>query len=416
MVSIRNLIVLILAVALSVSSAVQAAEKKSKSEAVSRQTYKSLEKAQKLLVDGKNQQALTKLQALYAKIDKSTMDEAVVSQMLGYAAMGTNDYARAITYFKKSLNLGLMPEKTNHNMRYMLAQLLGSKKQYKEAIQYASKWYSDEPQIKSSQHMFMANLYLQSKQYKKAIPFVNKAIAAEKKPKESWYQLLVGSYYELKQYDKAAVVLKKMIGNWPGKKAYWEQLAGIYLKLDKESDSLALLELAWRKGVLEKESSIKTLVQYAIGYGIPERAARILDTAIKQKKLTGNIKNLQVLARAWTRAKEVNKAISSYQNLVKVSGSGKHMTQLARLYIEQEDWPNAQKWLQSAVSKPGVDQGKTYLLLGITQVQANQLDDAKQTLRKAAAFGKTKRQANTWINYAKQKQQSQNRMAKAETT
>jgi hypothetical protein len=415
MMKIRKTILIILASGFFLQGTLYAEEGKSKTEVMTQSTHKSVIKIKEMMTKGDNKKALMQLETLYSTIEKETMDEAIVAQMIGYAAMDTNDYKRSIASFQKTVSLNLLPATANNNMRYMIAQMLANQNQYKEAIPYAEEWYKDAGNTKPMQNIFMANMYVQAKQYKQAIPYINKAIDAEKTPNESWYQMLLGCHYELNEYSQAAIVLNNMIGIWVNKKSYWEQLAGVYLKLGRDAESLALLELAWRSGILEQESSIKNLIQFAINYGVPERAARLLDQAVKENKLKKDVKSLEVLAGAWTRAKETDQSIKSYQNLIAVSGSGAHMMQLARLYIEKEDWPNAEKTLQQSLQKEGVDQSKAYLLLGIAYIKDNKLDQGKETLRKAAAFEKMKSQANAWINYANQKQQSQNTLAQAET-
>lgn len=384
-----------------------------KQTSLTQSTYKSLEKIQKLIGENSNQQAITELTALYGKIEKDTMDEAVVAQTFAYAEMNLSNYPKAITHFKKSIELGLLPESTDINIRYMLAQLYSSEGNFKDALIYAESWYKSLKEVKASEEIFMANLYVQSKQFKPAIPYIEKAIAKETKPNESWYQLLVASHYELKQYTQAATVLKEMIGRWPDKKTYWEQLASIYLTLNKEADALAILDLAWRHGILEKETSVKTLVQFAISFGIPDRGARILERAIKEEKVASNEQTLEVLCSAWSLAKEFDKAIASYQQLVAISRDGKPMVRLAHLYIEKEDWGNAQSTLQKAIDVGLDDKSDAYLLLGIAYVKDEKIDEGKEALRKAAAYPKTKGQAEVWINFANQKLQSLNRIARA---
>jgi tetratricopeptide (TPR) repeat protein len=396
-------------------SAASYAAEKDKTASMTQSTYKSLQKIQKLMGEDQNQQAITDLKTLYDKVEKETMDEAVVAQTFAYAELSLSDYPKAILYFKKSIELGLLPEKTDLQIRYMLAQLYASEGQYKKALVYAAKWYDSLEQVKSSNAIFMANIYAQSKQYKQAIPYVKKAISLDKSPKESWFQLLVSSQYQIKQYTQAASTLQKMIARWPNKKAYWEQLASTYLTLDRDKDVFATLQLAWRQGILDKESSVKTLIQYAMSSGVPERGARILETAIKKGQIEENEKNLAVLCSAWTQAKEFDNAIASYQRLIPISSDGEPMVRLAHLYIEKEQWDNAQDVLKKGIEKGVKKKEKAYLLLGIAYVKDDSFDAGKSALRKAAAYPKVKRQAEVWINFANQKIQARNRLAKAKS-
>lgn len=401
--NIRKLLLLLLLIS---SVSVNVCYGKGKS--MSRSTYSSLQDIQKLLTDEKFANAVTELNKLYGEIDKDTMDEAVVLQTLGYAEMGLSQYPKAITHLKKSVDLAMLPESAELNTRYLVAQLLASQGKYREALDYASIWYSKLKKVKPTHRIFMANLYAQLKQFKYAIELARKAIDESDKPRESWFQLLVASYFETRQYDKTAGALKEVLALWPDKKAYWEQLASINMMMDRDSETLAVLQLAWMQGLLDKEASIKTLVQFAISQGIPERAARILDSAIRDKKIEANEKNLEVLSTAWSASRETDKAINSLLELAKVSSDGKPLVKLARLYLDKEQWGKAQDVLQQAIDKGLKDESQAWLLLGIAYVQGDKFDQAKKALKRARAFTKIEKQASAWLKYTDQKLQNRN--------
>ena len=116
--------------------------------------------------------------------------------------------------------------------------------------------------------MFMANIYAQTKRFKEAIPYAERAIEASEQPSESWYQLVTSANFEIEDFPQAGRWLRRLIERWPEKSSYWEQLASIYVMMGNEALALSTLRLAWSEGVLEREASIKSMVQLAAARGI----------------------------------------------------------------------------------------------------------------------------------------------------
>ena len=98
----------------------------------------------------------------------------------------------------------------------------------------------------------------------RSIPYAVKAISLAEKPKATWFQLLAANHYELKQYSDAAQALISMTTIWPNKPSYWEQLAGVYMVMEKPQLALASLKIAFHSQILDKESSLRSLVQLAL--------------------------------------------------------------------------------------------------------------------------------------------------------
>src|SRR5690606_23677005 len=147
---------------------------------------------------------------------------------------------------------------------YMVAQLYAALEKFDEALVFAEDWFKTIEAPTPDQAIFMANIFAQTGKYQQAIPYVKQAIAtgasSGKEPRESWYQLYIACSFELKAYAQEAEALQPAIKTWPQKPAYWEQLASVYVMQGKELKGLASLQLAWKLGILEKESSIRSMV------------------------------------------------------------------------------------------------------------------------------------------------------------
>ena len=367
---------------------------------VTSKTYKKLTEAQEQMAEENITEAISTLEELKDEVKPDSLDLALTLQMLGYAAMANENFGEAIVHLKQSLLLNKLPEKVKYNVGYMVAQLHSAQGEFVQAIDFAAEWFDTLEQPTPAQMMFMANIYAQTKNYKQSIPFARSAISESATPKESWFQLLIAAHYELEDFKSAASALQKIIGYWPGNSSYWEQLASVYVMLEDESRALATLRLAWMSGVLEREESIKSMVQLAFARGIPEHAAKLLNLGFDKELLPREPVYVRMLANAWLSAREAGTAIDTFKELAELEEKGEPLLRAANLYIEQGDWNMAEKSLENAINKGLEEPGKAWLLLGIAHAEQENFKQCFASLRKARSFEDTKRQATKWITYA----------------
>ena len=367
---------------------------------VSSKTYKELTSIQEMISANQTDQAFTALKTLHGEVEKDSLDEALVLQMLGYTEMGRNNYQQAIDHLKRSLALNRLPENVKYNVGYMVAQLYAAQEKYDEALVFAEEWFKTLEAPTPDQAIFMANIFAQTGKYKQAIPYAKQAIESGKEPRESWYQLLIACNFELKDYPQAAEALKGALIKWPEKADYWEQLASVYVLMDNEIKGLATLQLAWKAGVLEKENSIRSMVQLAVTHGIPEHGARLLDAALQKDALPRDKTYIDLLANAWLAARENTPAITAFEELAQLTKEGDPYLRIANIYIEKAEWKKAEAALRKALDMKLEEPGKAWLILGIAMTEQTRFDQGMDAFKKARAFAYTEKQASSWLKYA----------------
>ena len=248
--------------------------------------------------------------------------------------------------------------------------------------------------------MFMANIYAQTKRFRDAIPYAEKAIEASEQPSESWYQLITSANFEIEDFPQAGKWLRKLVERWPEKGSYWEQLASIYVMMEDEAMALSTLRLAWSEGVLDREASIKSMVQLAAARGIPDHAARMIESGFEQGLLPRDETFVRLLANAWVSAKENKLAIGAFRRLAEIAKNGEPLVRVANLYLEMGQWQQAEQALEKAIDLGLDDAGCAYLLLGIVLAEQDNYKESFVALRRARSFEKTQRQAAKWLSYA----------------
>ena len=200
---------------------------------------------------------------------------------------------------------------------------------------------------------------------------------------------------------KAGVrLLPNMIERFPKTKTYWKQLASLQLHLKQFKKGTASMEIAWQQGLLEKPTEILRLVQLLILNDYPDKAARVLHSELQNKKVENTAKNWQLLGDAWLMARDNNKAIESYLTAGKLTPEhGNIEEQAARLYMDQEQWQQAQQALKAAINKGNLKHsGNCHLLLGMVYMELGETEPAKSSFLEALNDKRSAKAAQQWLN------------------
>lgn len=368
-------------------------------DSVTSKTYEKLTEIQEQIGANELDPAYAGLVELLGNVKEGSIDEALTLQTIGYVEMGRENFPEAIDYLKRSLATEKLPQNVVYNVGYMVAQLHAALNQYDEALIFAEGWFTQLEAPTSAQFIFMANIYAQTKRYAESVPYALKAIENSDEPKENWYQLLTASYFELNRMKEAADTLQVMVNNWPEKASYWEQLASVLVILEDEASALAVLKIAFNEELLEKETTVKSLVQLAIARGIPEQGARFIEEGFNRGVLPEDPDYLKMLAMSLARAKERPAAIEAYKRLAIKEESNESWIDISNLYVEMGEWDEAENALLRALKGDLKSPGKAWLLLGIAQAEQQKFEDARTSLQKSIAFEETEKPATQWLNY-----------------
>ncbi|MEE4661339.1 MAG: tetratricopeptide repeat protein [Halieaceae bacterium] len=371
---------------------------------VTTSTYKELTEIQELMSNDGMDEAFTRLKTLLTEVEEDSLDLALTLQTIGYVEMSRENFPEAIKYLKQSLATERLPQNVVYNVGYMVAQLHAALGQFEEALTFAEGWFKQVEEPKPSQTIFMANIYAQVKRYAESAPYAEQAIAASlaagEEPRESWYQLLTADYFELKRYPEATQTLLAMVDRWPEKGSYWEQLASVYMVQDMPPKALATLKIAFDTGVLDKENTIRSMIQLCVLQGIPEHGGRLLQQAMEMELVPVEDIYLEMLAQSWIAAREYDRAVQAYEELAKRTEKGDPWMKIANIYVDATDWKPAERAAIKALDSELEEPGKAWLILGIARVEQGKFEEGRTALRKARAFSKTERSAAGWLNYA----------------
>ncbi|GAW86923.1 conserved hypothetical protein [Bathymodiolus platifrons methanotrophic gill symbiont] len=387
------------------SPSLSAAEK---STAISPWLYKQLSKAEGFIGKQAYPQARQKLQKILPDLDKNSYEQAITLRTLASVYALENQYKKAAKLLEQALATGALTEQQQQEALLNLGQLYMATEQYQKAVDKLAPWLKQHPETKNTQvRVLLANAYAQLKQYRKAIPYIEYVIKHSKRPKESWLQLNLALYYELENYSVAAGVLRRLITQYPNKKNYWQQLASIYQQLQQHRNALTIKHLAYKKGFIGSESDILQLFNLFLYNNQPYQAALLLSKELDIQNVKQTSTNWELLANAWTNAREYKHAINALEKASTLHEKGDLYLQLGRIHVEQELWQAAITAINEALKKGSLKHtGEAYILLGMSYYESGHLKPAQKAFNNAQRHPKTKKSAGQWLNYIETERRS----------
>lgn len=341
-------------------------------------------------------------------------EKATIYELRGSVKSQLEDYRGAQRDFQVALDTNELPPARQNQLRFFISQLNFALQDYQAAIRGLNDWINTArtcgQTVDSNAYYLLAAAYAQIEppNYRAARDPAEKAVAASSEPKKSYYALLNLIYSELNLSKQRMALLEKMINFWPSERSYWAQLSGAYSQAGRDKDAFAVLEVAYRAGLINKDTQILTLVQYYSFFDNPYRGAKLLEREMNAGVVKRNVKNLKLLSQLWSQAREHKKAIPVLQAAAKQSGDGELYYRLGQVLLADEDYREAERALTSALNKGGMDNKKTgdaWLLLGTARFSQAGPDDSDTLKRARAAFVNAQRysdsrsQASKWVEY-----------------
>lgn len=372
-----------------------------KSTTISPWAYKQLNKAEQLIAKQEYAKARTRLEKVLAEVKKNSYAQAIALRSLGAVYALENKHQKATSLLEQALATQALNAEQQQEALLNLGQLYMAIEHYKNAVAILEPWLVKQPDTTNTQvRVLLANAYAQLKQYRKALPYIEHVIKHAKKPKASWLQLNLALYYELENYPQAAIVLRRLISLYPDNKDYWQQLTSIYQQLQQYERALTINNLAYNKGFLASEPEIIQLFNLFLYNKQPYQAASLLARELDAGRVKSTAKNWELLASAWTTAREYTHAINALEQASTLHDKGDLYLQLGRIHVEQEKWQDAVVAIKKALKKGGLKQTEeAYILLGISYFESGQLKSARSAFDNAMKYAKTRKSAQQWLKF-----------------
>lgn len=367
---------------------------------VSPKVFERLSKAQEALNNKEYAKALKELKVIERRMKPNDHESALVFQTRGYVFAGKENYKAAAKEMEKAWKKNALPEQTQVTLLYNIGQIQMAAEDYKGASATFDKWLKVAEKPSAQALYTVAASKYQTKDYRGAIKNCKAAIASSKKPKDSWYQLMLSSYFTLKQFRPAIGIQTILVERHPDKRTGWMQLVGLYSQVNDDKRSLAVLQLAYKMGVLKEKSDYVQLAQRFQAAEIPLEAAEVLEEAIGGKKLKIDAEVAKIVGNAYFAAREDAKAAPALKRAAGLAKDGELYLRLAQLQSENEKWEAAVNSARQALKKGGLKSpGRAHMLLGIAEARRGRNVEARKAFVQASRIPAVARTAKGWIDY-----------------
>jgi tetratricopeptide (TPR) repeat protein len=355
-------------------------------------------------------EAYADLQKLMGRAGRDQYLQAILNQALAQVEWARGNYDAALRYFETAVKLDKLPNETHFALMYQIAQLYFMQDRFDEALDRLDLWFCTVPpeKVTSAAYVLKASIYAQQDDFPNVLAAIDQAIAMDDDPKEAWYQVKLAAHSELEQYPQAAETLEILISRWPDKKLYWTQLSQIYYKLKQDERALAVLALAYRKNLLDKQGDITYLSSLYSNADVPYNAAQVMEKGIRDGVVQATRTHWTLTADAWYAAEELERALAAYEEAGKAADNGEIDLRRGFILVDLERWPAALEALNLALQKGGLDDNRTgeaYLLRGMAQFNLGNLDSASADWGRAGRYERSRDAARQWMNHLQEERQ-----------
>ncbi len=402
--------------------AAEASAKKKKTRRVPtmrERTYKKLSEAQ-IMIDpesapreegepppeptGTPQDALELLMKLSESRGLNSYELAQIWNTMAYAYYTLGDIPNTIRSYESILQQGTITEALELSSLRSLFQLYYAQEDYYKSIEYMDRWEvvrgARDPQVT----FIRATAYYQLDELltalKYAIEVEEIAIAQQRTMKENWWYLQVVLYNGQEDVDNVIRVLETLILHYP-KKRYWMHLAGMYSEKDQDDRSLSAYYAAYIQGFFQKETEVVMLAQRLLGASNPHEASQVLVKGMEEELVEENLKNLQLLATAYTLAQENSLAIDAWRDTTEYAEDGELHYRLAQALAAEDRHKEAVQAYNDAQKEGELEKpADVAFWKGVSHMQLKQWGAATKALRAAASLDKKKsKQVRQYVSY-----------------
>lgn len=341
------------------------------------------------------------------KNSKSKYGQALALQGLATVKYNDKDYKNAISYLKRSLAIGVMPNDTYFRLKYELAQFLAADKQYQPALDTIASWRAEGKKETAESYGLEGTLQYQLNHYPQAIAAINKAKSLTATPKPSWNQILMASYAETGQQDKAAA-LAQQASSAPNDAGGSSNIAAVLMRAHKYPQAIAVMEKARAGGKLSSESGYVNLAKmYLITAQDADdptinagKANQVLDEGLSKQVVKPSAGTYVLKAQAAELSDDYSKALSEYKKAQTLASNGEPSIRAARLLLSDYKYSQAKDMIEQGLAKGVSSKGSAYMMLGEAERGLKNKPATIAAMKKAAAEPDTAAKAKAWLKKA----------------
>lgn len=375
--------------------------KTKQAQAVSKEVYERIQKAQEMVDAQDYRGALKTLNSLYNPDKLTEYEQANVLNYLGFVHYNMENMRDAISTYQKLLAIPSLEPQMAKQTTFTMAQLLTVEERYQEGLTTLNKWFVLETNPAPEPFILKAQILYNLERYQEMVQPIENAMQVArdrgKEAKENWWGLLNFAYFQQENYSKVRDIQMVLLQNWP-KKRYWKQLAGAYTELGEDEKLIYAYDAAFTQGMLEKGTEFVTMAQLFLQAEVPYNAAKLLQEKMDAGVVEKTEKNYRLLSQSWMLAMEDSKAIPALQSAASLAEDGEVDARLANSYLNVGEYEKCAASARTAIRKGGLKSpDNIQISLGMCLYNLHRYDQSRKAFAEAAKTPRSQRTSGQWI-------------------
>jgi len=375
--------------------------KTKQAQAVSKEVYERIQKAQEMVDAEEYKGALKIIRNLYNPDKLSEYEQANVLNYLGFIHYNMENMPEAISTYKKLLAIPSLEPQMAKQTTFTLAQLLTVEERYRDALNTLDKWFTLETNPGPQPFILKAQIHYHLNEFKAMVKPIETGMEVARSRnlpvKEDWWGLLNYAYFQQENYKKVRDIQKLLLETWP-KKRYWLSLAGAFTELGQDEKLIYAYDAAFTQDMLEKGTEFVTMSQLYLQAEVPYKAATLLQQKIDAGIVPKNEKNYRLLSQSWMLAMEDAKAIPPLKAAAALAKNGEVDARLANTYLNIGEYSDCVTSAKTAIRKGGLKSpDNIQISLGMCLYNLHRYSASKAAFREAAKTPRSQRTSGQWI-------------------
>ena len=313
--------------------------------------------------------------------------------------LGLERYKDAIAPMEAALATGAVPEQRLDMIRYNLGQLYSQVGRYRDAVRVLEAWVREAKSVPANAYFVLAACHLELNALKAARRWADKGRTESKKLSYSQYQFLASIYVQQSDWSELQKLLEEAVQVYPDKIEFWRQLAQVHLERNREPKALAVMRVAYAKGLLKRGEDLVQMAQLMRLQNAPWLAANVMEDGLKQKVIEPNSRNWLLLGNSWMAAREYERAYPPLTKAAEMTKKPRDWLRLARLYAQNAGWSGCIKSADAGLRAGPPDPGPFQLLRGICAYEGGDFKHALEAFALARKSKKSSGEAKGWIHF-----------------
>lgn len=340
-------------------------------------------------------------QNLGALIDP--LEKANTQRYLAQQFIAQKQYDKAIGYYEQALASPATEKAARQQMLGELASLYVVTGKHSQAADVLERYRQQGGREHGDLEFAIAQRLHQQGDHARAASSYDRGLSRVGAPSAEQLRTALALNYRAGRLPRCTELLQRLLRLEPDRIEHWRNITALFMQLKDNRSALDHWLLAFEKRLPLTERDLLLLTDLLATERNPDRAARLLEAAIKGGHVRGDTRNYQRLATYWQRAGRTELAAVATERATRQSDDPELKLYLARLHMEKEEWQAMQDKVLDACSKPLPRKlvSRANLLLGISQVKLGDAAAARRSLINATIYGGATDEAGKWLRYLK---------------